>query len=237
MTRDETRERHVISTMIRLADTLVAGYDVVELLQGLAEQCRELVGSSAAGILLADPAGHLEVVAASDEDSSLLEVLQVAAGAGPCIECFRRGAPVSVPDVEGERDWPEFRSAAIEHGFRAVHAFPMRLRQTTIGSLNIFADDAGALDEADAKTAQALADMATIGILQARSLEEASQLSSRLQHALDSRVVIEQAKGFIAYRRGVSMSEAFELIRGRARETRTPLSELAQRIVSRQIEL
>jgi len=234
---DATRESEVIRTMIRLADTLVAGYDIVELLQGLAEQCGALLGASAAGILLADKGGRLEVVAASDESSDLLEVLQLAAGEGPCIECYRLGEAVSVPDISLLERWVPFRAAAQEQGYRSVYAFPMRLRQTTIGSLNLFQEHAGQLDRGDAETAQALADMATIGILQARTLEEASELSAQLQHALNSRVVIEQAKGFVAYRRGISLPEAFELIRRRARETRQPLSELAQRIISRQVEL
>src|SRR4051812_25781491 len=234
---DATRESEVIRTMIRLADTLVAGYDIVELLQGLAEQCGALLGASAAGILLADKGGRLEVVAASNESSDVLEVMQLAAGEGPCIECYRRGEPVSVPDISRLERWDPFRAAAQEQGFRAVYAFPMRLRQTTIGSLNLFQEQPGQLDRGDAETAQALADMATIGILQARTLEEASQLTAQLQHALNSRVVIEQAKGFVAYRRGISLPEAFELIRRRARESRVPLSELAQRIISRQIEL
>ena len=234
---DATREAEVIRTMIRLADTLVAGYDIVELLQGLAERCGDLLGASATGILLAGNDGRLEVIGASDESSDLLEVLQIAAGAGPCIECYVTGQPVSIPDVESLDRWPEFREAAHEQGYRSVHAFPMRLRQTTIGSLNLFQEQPGHLDGADAETAQALADMATIGILQARTLEEASRLSTQLQHALDSRVVIEQAKGFVAYRRGISLPEAFELIRGRARDSRQPLSELARKIVSREIEL
>jgi len=234
---DATRESEVIRTMIRLADTLVAGYDIVELLQSLAEQCGALLGASATGILLADKGGRLEVVAASDESSDLLEVLQLAAGEGPCIECYRRGEAVSVPDISLLEKWAPFRAAAEEQGYRSVYAFPMRLRQTTIGSLNLFQEHAGQLDHSDAETAQALADMATIGILQARTLEEASELSAQLQHALNSRVVIEQAKGFVAYRRGISLPEAFELIRRRARETRQPLSELAKRIISRQIEL
>jgi GAF domain-containing protein len=234
---DATRESEVIRTMIRLADTLVAGYDIVELLQGLAEQCGALLGASATGILLADSGGRLEVVGASDESSDLLEVLQVGGGEGPCIECYRRGEPVSVPDIGTLHEWESFRVAAQEQGYRSVHAFPMRLRQITIGSLNLFQEHTGQLDASDAETAQALADMATIGILQARTLEQASELSSQLQHALNSRVVIEQAKGFVAYRRGVSLPEAFELIRATARASRQPLSELAQQIISRQIEL
>jgi GAF domain-containing protein len=142
-----------------------------------------------------------------------------------------------VPDIGLLDHWEPFRAAAHEQGYRSVHAFPMRLRQITIGSLNLFQEHTGQLDAGDAETAQALADMATIGILQARTLEQASELSSQLQHALNSRVVIEQAKGFVAYRRGISLPEAFELIRATARASRQPLSELAQQIISRQIEL
>ena len=235
--RGSLRATRLMQVMVRLADTLVEDYDIVDLLQELAEQCGELVGSTATGILLADPGDHLEVVASSDESANIVEVLQLAGGAGPCVECYRRGRVVTIADIASDATWPEFRDSATEQGFRSVHAVPLRLRKSTIGSMNLFRAEGGDWSPEDAEAAQALADVATIGILQARAADRAQELNVQLQHALDSRVVLEQAKGFVAYRRGVSLGEAFQLIRGHARQNRQRLGDVAQQIVSRRLEL
>jgi GAF domain-containing protein len=232
-----TRERRLMQTLIRLADTMVDEYDVVDLLQGLAEDCTELLDSTASGILLADSDGHLEVVAASDESVDTVEVLQVAAGAGPCVESYRRGVVVSIHDLQGDEGWPGFAQTALDQGYRSVHAVPLRLRQVTVGSMNLFRSEPGGWSDGEEMTARALADMATIGILQSRAIDEAHELNTQLQRALESRVLIEQAKGFVSYRNNLSMAEAFELIRSRARSERRPLSEIARRIVERKLDV
>ncbi|MDY7528255.1 MULTISPECIES: GAF and ANTAR domain-containing protein [Cryobacterium] len=229
---DSTREDRLIDTFATLADTLVADYDVVDLLQTLVESCADLFDISAAGILLADADGELEVIASTSEASRLVEVMQLSARAGPCVESFTTGSVVSLPDVEDSPpEWQRFRDSAREQGFAAVFAIPLRLRETTIGALNLLSSVPGALPPRDVRAAQALADVATIGILQERTLRESMSVREQLTNALTSRVVIEQAKGVLAHSRGISMEEAFILLRTYARTNRLLLSRVAQGLV------
>jgi len=234
----ETRERRLTSAFVTLADTLVAGYDVVDLLQTLVDTCAELLDASAAGILLADLSGELAVVASTSERSMLVETLQLSYGAGPCVECFTTGAAVTVSDIAELGDvWPGFGQAALEQGFRSVHAVPLRLRGSVIGTLNLFHASPGALSEEDMSVAQGLADVATIGILQERAIREADIAKNQLQHALDSRVLIEQAKGVIAYMRDLDMDAAFRTLRDYSRSNNLNLRDVAERVVNRSLTL
>jgi len=234
----ETREGRFLQTFATLADTLVVGYDVVDLLQTLVDSCRDLLGSTAAGILLADERGQLEVVASTSESSRLVEMMQLGAEAGPCIESYYTGQPVIVPDIErGPAEWARFRQSALEQGFTAVFAIPLRLRETTIGSLNLFQSSAGAMADDDLTAARALADVATIGILHERSLRESAIVHQQLQNALNSRILIEQAKGVIAHRNSVSVDEAFALLRSHARSNRRGIAEVAADVVNRRLTI
>jgi GAF domain-containing protein len=233
-----TREEKLLATFAKLADTLVADYDVVDLLQTLVDTCRDVLDTSAAGILLAAADGELEVIASTSEASRLVETMQLGAEAGPCIESFHTGRVVSLPDIsEAPEDWWRFRDSAIEQGFFSVHAIPLRLRETTIGTLNLLRDTVGELDSSDAVAAQAFADVATIGILHERSLRESSLLAEQLQTALNRRTVIEQAKGVIAYTHKVPMDEAFGLIRRYARSHQLPISQVAAQLVDMSLTL
>jgi len=233
-----TRETQLVDAFTTLADTLVIGYDVVDLLQTLVENCRDILDITAAGILLADDAGQLEVVASTSEASNLVEIMQVDAKEGPCMDCFATGKPVALPDVDVDADrWPSFRNEARTQGFRGVFAVPLRLRDDVIGTLNLLRDEAGDLDERDLRAAQALADVATIGILHARSRDDSDTVRLQLQHALDSRVVIEQAKGFLAHQNDASPEEAFRLIRGYARTHSRRLSDVARGLVEHTLAL
>ena len=233
-----TREARLLELFATLADTMVDDYDVVDLLQTLVDACQELLDASDAGILLADPAGDLELVASTSEATELVEVIQLGAEAGPCIECFVTGTAVSVPDIAaGSGKWPVFRQAALENGFAAIEAIPMRLRNTTIGTLNLLRSDTGSPPAEDLSAARAFADVATIGILHERSLREQESLSSQLQTALNSRVMIEQAKGVVSFTAGVSIPDAFTLMRTFARDHGLRLSAVAERIVRRDVRL
>lgn len=235
---NDTAQRELLRTFVRLADTLVDDYDVVDLLQVLVDACHDLLGSTAAGILLADARGELEVVASTSEASRLVELMQLSAQAGPCIESFRAGRRVSVPDIEhSSESWVQFRAAALAHGFRSMDALPLRLRDVTIGTLNLMREASGAAADDDIMAAQAFADVATIGILHERSIRESSVLSMQLQAALNSRIVIEQAKGVVSHTRGVSIDEAFLLIRQYARSHNLGLSAVAARLVDRSLRL
>jgi GAF domain-containing protein len=194
---------HLSKTFVELADTLVADFDVLDFLHMLATRCTELLDVTASGVLLVDPAEDLRVMAASSEQVRLLELFQLQNDQGPCLDCYRSGQPVSVSDLAAEeRRWPRFAAQARQQGYSAVLALPMRLRQKTIGALNLFSAAPG-LTSADVQIAQALADVATIGLLQHRAQHEADTVVTQLQTALNSRVLIEQAKGILAERFGL----------------------------------
>lgn len=218
-------------TFVELADSLVADFDVIEFLHVLTARCTQLLDVGAAGVLLADPSGHLRVMAASSEKARLLELFQLQSDQGPCLECYRSGRPVRVVGTSTIRSrWPRFADQVEGHGFGAIQALPMRLRQEVIGALNLFGAPPG-LTAADTQIAQALADVATIGLLQHRAQRRAETVVTQLQTALNSRVLIEQAKGVLAERLRVDMDGAFTILRHYARRQRRHLSEVAQALV------
>jgi GAF domain-containing protein len=234
----ESREWRLATTFVRLADTLVADYDVVELLQSLVDNCADLLDASAVGLLLVADQGGLDLIASTSEQSRLVETLQASSGVGPSNEAFRTRQAVAVADIaKVPESWATFRDRALGQGFRAAHAVPLRLRDTVIGTLTLFQTSPGLLSEEDASVAQGLADVATIGILHERALREEAIAKEQLQHALDSRVIIEQAKGVIAQKRGADMDQAFELLRGYARSHGENLRDVARLIVERRLTI
>jgi GAF domain-containing protein len=224
-------EVELADVFVEMADTLVDDFDVIEFLHVMTERCVQLLGVSAAGLLLTDGQDTLQVVAASSERTRLLELFQLQADQGPCVECFRTGQPVSVADLPSAGRWPRFAAAAAEVGFAAVHAVPMRLRTEVIGALNFFDTKPGTVDAGKLRIGQALADVATIGLLQQRAIHRRDVLTEQLQTALNSRVLIEQAKGVLAERLHVDVADAFTVLRNGARSHNRRLSELAQAIV------
>jgi transcriptional regulator with GAF, ATPase, and Fis domain len=219
-------------TFVELTDTMVAGFDAIDFLHVLTDRSVQLLDVSAAGLLLADPRGELRVVAASSEAARLVELFQLQNDQGPCLDCFRTGQPVQAGDLAAEaQHWPRFAAAAGQAGFAAVQALPMRLREQVIGALNLFRATPGAFDPVEIRIGQALADVATISLLHERSMRHSDTLNEQLQTALNSRVIIEQAKGKLAERLGVDMDQAFTLLRDRARTSNRRLSDLAQALV------
>ncbi|MET4591237.1 GAF and ANTAR domain-containing protein [Arthrobacter sp. 754] len=232
-----TRAERVSVAFVKITDTLVADYDVVDLLHTLVEESVGLLDVAAAGLLLADPSGELQVVASTSEESRLVEILQLRAGAGPCVECYLSGKAVEVASIANLTGWQEFREAALSQGFRAVHAVPMRVHGRIIGAMGLFGDQEGALTAEDAAIGQALADVATISLMQERTIREAVLVNEQLQRALNTRVLIEQAKGVIAHTAGVDMDEAFNRLRSHARANSQSLHVTAGRIVDRSLTL
>ena len=219
-------------TFVELTDTMVADFDVIDFLHVLTDRTVALLDVAAAGLLLADPRGQLRVVAASSEAARLLELFQLQNDQGPCLDCFRSAQPVTVADLAAEAGrWPRFAAAARQGGFAAVQALPMRLREQVIGALNLFRADPGVLAPADIRVGQALADVATIGLLQERNVRRAETLAEQLQAALNSRVVIEQAKGKLAERLGLDMDQAFTLLRQQARDTNQRLTDVGRQVL------
>jgi transcriptional regulator with GAF, ATPase, and Fis domain len=233
-----TREPiHLEGVFVLLADTLAADFDLNDVLDQLSHACVDLLHATAAGILLSDGGSTLRVVAASDESSHLLEVFQLQAQSGPCLEAFATGTSVAVPDLAAAIDrWPEFVPRAAALGFRSVHAFPMRLRSEIIGAVNLFHEHPTELAPADAQIAQALADISTISVIQLRRLREREHVAEQLQLALNSRIVIEQAKGVLSEVGQVDMGPAFDALRRYARDRNLRLSSVAADVVSRELD-
>jgi GAF domain-containing protein len=228
-----TREERLARALVELADTLVDDFDLVELLTLLVEHSVGLIASGAAGVVLRDEQGVLRFMAATSEAVELVELFQVQNDQGPCLECSRTGEPVIADNlaVAGTR-WPAFIPFALAQGFQAAHAFPLRLRGRVLGALNLFAKSPGPLAPADIAAAQALADVATIAILQLRASRDAQVLTDQLQQALDSRVVIEQAKGMLAERAGIGLDAAFARLRGYARDQQRRLADVSAEVVN-----
>jgi GAF domain-containing protein len=221
-------------TFVEVADTLVNEFDLIEFLQMLAHRTASLIDASAVGLLLANQRGRLEFMAASDENTKLLELFQVQTSEGPCLDAFQTATPVINADLAtAVTRWPRFAPRATAAGFRSVHAFPLRLRADVIGALNVFGSEPGrSLDEADVPVVQALADIAAIGLLQERAIRRGELLTEQLQGALNSRIIIEQAKGAIAQARNVSVDDAFGMLRAHARMTNQRLVDLAHAVVT-----
>jgi GAF domain-containing protein len=235
--RDMTREQRVVETFVELANTMVDDFDVIEFLHRLAERCVELLDCTEAGLLLVDAAGVLRVMASSSERSDALDLLQTQNDEGPCFECFHCGEPVSSVNLMDERRrWPTFSPAAVERGFCSVQALPMRARGDTVGALNLFRAEPGQIWDDDLPLGQGMADIAAIALLQERSLRESRGLVDQLQGALSSRVVIEQAKGVLAERAGISLDAAFARLRAYARTNNRRLSDVAGELIDGRLE-
>jgi transcriptional regulator with GAF, ATPase, and Fis domain len=218
---------------VEVADTLVDEFDLIEFLQQVTTHTSDLVAARACGLMLADHRGRLQLMAASDERAEMLELFQAQAEEGPCQDCYRDGVPVTNTDLERAQDrWPQFAPRAVAAGFKSVHAFPMRLRGQVIGALNMFGTDPGEMDETDIRVVQALADIATIGLLQERAISRAELLTEQLQSALNSRIVIEQAKGVLAQIHGETPDEAFSRLRDYCRSHGLRLSEVAYTVTT-----
>jgi GAF domain-containing protein len=209
-----SREARITAAFVTVADTLTTNYDIVELLHTLVLECSWILGAEAGGMMLTDGNGHLQLMTSTSEAADIVEILQLAASSGPCIDCFTTGLPISVGDIAADgAAWPQFQTAALAQGFHAVHATPMKLRGQVIGTMNLFGTHPGIVSERDAAVTQALADVATIGILQERLIREGHLVAEQLHRALDSRILIEQAKGVVANALTVNMDDAFALIR------------------------
>jgi GAF domain-containing protein len=214
---------------VEVADTLVDDFDLIDFLQNLVDRAAGVSGAEAVGLMLEAPGGKLRFMAASNPTGRMLELLQIQTAEGPCVDCYRTGQPVVNADLDHARDrWPTFTPAALAAGFQSVHAFPLRLRREILGALNLFGHQHIAFDEDDVRIVQALADVATIALLQERNIARSDELTEQLQFALNSRIVIEQAKGALAQADGITLDEAFQRLRTRARSSRNKLVDVAQ---------
>lgn len=228
MNASQNREEWLAATLVELSDTLVDEFDLVEFLSRLAQRCVEVFGAVEAGVMLADPAGNLRYMASSSERAKTLELFELQNSEGPCLDCFRTGEQVVNQRLgDGQGRWPRFSLEAVSAGFVSAHALPMRVRGEVIGAINLFHAEDRRLDSADVRLGQAIADIATIGILQERTITQAAVLADQLQRALDSRITLEQAKGRLAERAEVDIDEAFMRLRAYSRRHNRRLTEVA----------
>ena len=233
-----TREARLIAAFVKLTDTLIDDYDVVDVLHWLVQECATMLDTQDGGVLLVDADGSLQLVASTSEEAQLVEMFQLAAGAGPCLDCFKSGEAVTVGNLEAETDrWPHFTQEALTRGFKSVHATPLRLREQVIGTMNLFSVHVGALNAEDAAVAQALANVATIGILQEHTFQSAHTLTEQLQRALDTRILIEQAKGVVVAKTGMNMAEAFSALRASATHRNLHLRQVADDVIAGRLEI
>ena len=231
-----SREHEIIRSFVDLSNELVDDYDVVDMLSQLTTHCASLLDISSAGLLLADGHGVLHLMATSSERTHHLEVFQLQRDEGPCLDCYREQQLVGVADLEGERErWPQFCEAARLAGFRSVHALPMRLKGNVLGTLGLFGEEVGSLEDADLALAQALVHVASVAIVNERAANDRSLVNSQLQQALTSRIAVEQAKGVLAHAGELDMASAFAVLRRYARDHGRKLSEVAAEVVAREL--
>lgn len=235
---ESSREQRLNEAFVKVADTLIDDYDIIDLLDTLVQECTALLDTQAGGLFLVDTNGDLQLMASTSEASDFVEIMQLDSGAGPCVECFTTGQAISISDIAGHGDrWPEFAAAAHARGFRSVFATPMRLRGQVIGAMNLFGTSSVELNARDQAVAQALADVATIGILQERSIRETGIAAEQLQNALSSRIIIEQAKGALAAGGTLTIEEAFATMRQYARGNNLTIRVVAEGITNRTLTL
>jgi hypothetical protein len=226
------REARVLEAVVSLVDSLLDDFDVVDLLTELTERCAQLLDVASAGLLLADPLEQLRVLAATSEETRNLELFQLQADEGPCVDCYFTGEPVSAADIKSEADrWPRFVPAALDAGFASVHAVPMRAAGIVVGALGLFGHRPGALNEADRLVGQTLAHIASVAILQEHP-PTPSTVRQQLRNALTSRVHVEQAKGFLRESLDISVEQAFVLLRDYARTHDDHLTDVARKLMT-----
>ncbi|GGX84128.1 transcriptional regulator [Streptomyces minutiscleroticus] len=234
-----TREERLLSAVIDAVDTLVDDYDLIDFLQTLCHRCTELLDVAAVGVMLVDQGGKLHVIAASDEHTRLLELFSIQHDEGPCVETYRDGTArldIDLDEPDRTAGFPGFAERARHAGFAITHALPMRLRERTVGVMNLFGTRRQPFTETDSRVAHALADVATIAILQHRTLVHGNLEQAQLQAALSSRIVIEQAKGILAEHWQTGVDEAFEGLRRHARAHKLGLTRLSRQVVAGEID-
>lgn len=231
---EKTREQKINAAFVAMTDALMNEYDVVDLLSTLLKACADVLEMDAGGILLADAAGDLELVASTSEEAQVVETIIIAAGEGPCIDCYTTGEHVSVPDIDAAaKEWPKFHASAIEQGFRSTYAVPMKLRDDVMGVMNILSSAHREISEEDGRIAQALADLAVLGVLHERNFRAPYAITEQLHLVLDTRILIEQAKGVLVQRENLTMTEAFDALRAYARVNGMTLRRVAESTVHR----
>lgn len=230
------RERGITAAFVSFAQSMTTDYDIADLYIDLTAQCVRLLDVESVGLLLADARGVLHLMAASSEATRDLELLQLQRDEGPCLDCYHSGLPVLAADLSEEKPrWPHFVAAAAAGGIASVHALPMRLHDSVLGTLGLFGAQTGTLDDDDLDLGQALADVASLALVAQRASSDKTAVNEQLQTALNSRVLLEQAKGILAQHGDLGMDESFATLRRYARDHNKKLTDVSRAIVSREL--
>jgi GAF domain-containing protein len=226
-----------LRTVSAAAADLVRPYDTVTMLENLSERVSEVLALTGSGVSL-ESDGRLAFITALDEQIARVEQVQERTQEGPCVDCFRGGNPVVVPDLEAEgARWAQYADAALQAGLRATAGVPMTLEGRSIGALNLYSSEPREWPDEDVAAAQVLADLATAFLVNASKLRQQEELAAQLAGALESRVLIEQAKGVVSASAHVSVDEAFRRMRSWARNHNLPLPSVAQDVVEGSLRL
>ncbi len=226
-----TREADIAAAFVELAESMVTGTELFEFLHLLCKRTVDLLDVDASGVMLADEHNRLRAIAASNENTHLLEMFSLQNQEGVCIDVYRTGDALQTSTAGTVDRWPNFSRLAIEHGYGWLCGVPLRHGDDILGAVNLFRKTDQPLPDADVRLAQALADVVTVALLQRRETTQARRRAIQLQEALDSRVQIEQAKGALAERLGTTPEEAFGLLRAEARNNNRKLKDVAYDVV------
>lgn len=218
-------------TFVDLARSVNSGVDIVEVYSMLSDRCVQLLSVEACGILLIDPRGDLRVIGSSSHSAELLDLFQVQNDEGPCLVCCRTGESISDSELSEQGPWPRFAALVREHGFTEVHAVPLRARDVVLGALNLFATSP--VGDEQLSIARAMADAATIALLQADPDVDAIVMSRRLHLAVETRMSVDQATGIVAQRFGISVDDALVRLRSVADGEGRRLGDVAGAVVAR----
>jgi GAF domain-containing protein len=217
--------------LTRFSRTLASRYDISDVLYELSDSVVVVLDAAGAGVSLADDDGRLRFATASTDLVNNVEQIQQDTQQGPCHRAYNTNEAVFISDLSATDDWPTLRDAALQAGLRSAAGIPMALDGVALGSLNIYDSKIRVWTPDDAAAAQVLADIATGYVAHASELEQARRINEQLQAALDTRVLVEQAKGLLAGERGISLDEAFNLLRRHARSHNAPVRSVAQAVV------
>lgn len=232
----DNRETWLAETLVELADTSASEFVDTEYLRTLASRLRILLAPAEIGLIIGAERGRPRLAAATSDRTRDLVTFELQHDDGPCVRAYRNGETVLNQDVSGaEQPWPRFAEKARAVGVRFASALPMRRHADIVGAVGILDARGSTVSAQDIALARTLAEAATIGLRQQRALEVSTQRSTQLQHALDSRIVIEQAKGMVAARLGLSLGEAFGLLRDHSRQHNERLAEVAAKVIRQEL--
>ncbi len=230
-------QRALLEAYESFGRALLRPYEIGDVLYRLTDQVVEVLDIDGSGVCLAPNGGGLQLLSATDHHVAAIEDTQLTAGTGPILSAYETGEQVRVDDLVDANDWPEFTRFAVDRGMRAVASLPMPVDERRIGALDLFRAEAHVWTDEEMQAAQGLANMASAYVLNHQALSESRTLAGQLQTALDSRIIVEQAKGLLAGRHGLTPNDAFGRLRQYARARGDRLHDVCRHVVEGTLDL